>query len=162
MADEKKVQLASSIYNALTTHLKEIGIRSFEAEEKGEDYLIDFRYVGEDLPMQFYLLVDTDRQLLRMISPQPVRFKEEQIDDAAKAICAINNRIINGRFDLNVTTGSVSFSLCTSFIESLIADRVFDYMVGVSINTVDDYNDKLFMLAKGMLSLSDLLHELNY
>ncbi len=160
MADEKEMQLAKSIFDELTVHLKEIGIRSFQTKEDDGDYVIDFKYLGEDLPMQFYMVVDTDRQLLRMISPQPIRFKEEQMDEAAKAICAINDRLVNGRFDLNINSGSVSFSLCTCFIESLIADRVFDYMIGVSINTVDEYNDKLFLLAKGMLSLFDLLQDL--
>ncbi len=160
MENEKKAQMAKSIYDALTVHLKEIGIKSFEAKQDEDgDYVIDFKYIGEDLPMQFYLLVDTKHQLLRMISPQPVRFSEEQIGDAAMAICAINDRLINGRFDLNISRGNVSFSLCTSFIESVIADQVFDYMVGVSITTVDEYNDKLFLLAKGMLSLKDLLRD---
>ena len=162
MANEREVQLARSIYDALTVHLKEIGIRSFKTSEDDGNYVIDFKYVGEDLPMQFYLIVDTDLQLLRMISPLPVRFCEEQMDEAAKAICAINNRIVNGRFDLNVVKGNVSFTLCTSFLESLIADRVFDYMVGVSIGTVDEYNDQLFLLAKGMLDLDDLLENLGY
>lgn len=162
MANEKEIQLARSIYDALTVHLKEIGIRSFETSENDGNYVIDFKYIGEDLPMQFYLLVDIERQLLRMISPLPVHFSEEQMDEAAKAICAINDRIVNGRFDLNVVKGNVSFSMCTSFLESLIADRVFDYMVGVSIHTVDDYNDQLFLLAKGMQDLDDLLEKLGY
>jgi hypothetical protein len=163
MADEKKAQLAASIYQALTAQLKEIGIRSFEGKQDEDgDYVIEFKYTGEDLPMTIYLIVDVDRQLLRSISPLPVRFKEEQMNDAAQAICAINNRIVNGRFDLNVVKGNVSFTLCTSFMESLIADRVFTYVVGVTINTVDDYNDKLFMMSKGMLELPALLEELHY
>jgi hypothetical protein len=39
---------------------------------------------------------------------------------------------------------------------------VFTYVVGVTINTVDDYNDKLFMMSKGMLELPALLEELHY
>ena len=32
--------------------------------------------------------------------------------------------------------------------------EVYDYMIGVSVATVDEYNDKIMMLCKGMIELS--------
>ena len=160
MADARKEQLAEMVFQALTAHLSKIGIRKFDTKRDGDDYVIDFIVNGDDLPMHFYLIVDTGRQILRMISPLPVQFGEDQIRDGAVALCAVNRRIVNGRFDMNVRNGKVAFSVCTSFAESLIADRVYEYLVSISVNTVDDYNDKLEMLAKNMCSLEDLLEQL--
>lgn len=45
---------------------------------------------------------------------------------------------------------------------TLISDEVFDYMLGMSINIVDEFNDKLLMLSKGLIDMDALISSLNY
>ncbi len=45
--------------------------------------------------------------------------------------------------------------MTSSYIDSLISKDVFEYMVAVASYTVDEYNDKFFMLAKGQLPIEE-------
>ncbi|HIS35795.1 TPA: hypothetical protein IAC10_04100, partial [Candidatus Scatousia excrementigallinarum] len=45
------------------------------------------------------------------------------------------------------------------FIDSLISEDLLLYMVACACYTVDDYNDKLLMVAKGMLPIDQFILE---
>lgn len=160
ITDAKRKE-AKVVFDSLVAHLNKIKL-NFAQEEKDDSYVIRFNMSGDDIPMRFFLYVNTDKQLITLHSPQPVTFSADKIDLACKAICAINYRLTDGDFQIDVRDGEVLFNMSNSYAGSLISGDVFDYMLGMSINIVDEFNDKLLMLAKGMMDLDTLMNSLNY
>ncbi len=77
--------------------------------------------------------------------------------NAALAICIINDNLVDGNFDMDVTKGSLCYRMSLSFRESLISEEAFDFFIDYAVYVIDEFNDKLLMLAKGMLTPAQLL-----
>lgn len=116
---------------------------------------------GEDLPMELTIKVDADRMLIVLLSRIPFAIQEDKRLDVAIAVTAVNNRLVDGCFDYDVTSGKMFFRMTNSFIDSKIGEDVFTYMLYASCQTIDDYNDKFLMIAKGMLSVQQFLSAMN-
>jgi hypothetical protein len=87
----------------------------------------------------------------------PFNMPEDKRIDGALAICAANFGLIDGSFDYDLSDGQIVFRLTSSYRESLLSEELFKYMVMVSAGTIDKYNDRLFMLAKDMITLEKFL-----
>ena len=148
MADATKMKQAKTVYE---TFCKALDARKWKYEDHPEDRVITFSYMGEDIPMNFVVFIDEDRQLVRMLSRLPFTFAEDHRVDGAVATSYINFKLADGSFDYDYFTGEVIFRLTATFIESLVSEELLFYMVTCSCYTVDKYNDKLLMVAKGML-----------
>ena len=111
--------------------------------------------------MELIIYVDAERRLIMLISHLPFAIQEDKRLDVAIGVTAINNVLVNGCFDYDVATGNMIFRMTNSFIDSVIGEDTIKYMLFCSCQTVDEYNDKLLMLAKGMLSIEQLLKVLN-
>ena len=148
MADATKMKQAKMVYE---TFCKALDARKWKYEGHPEDRVITFSYMGEDIPMNFVVFIDEDRQLVRMLSRLPFTFAEDHRVDGAVATSYINYKLADGSFDYDYFTGEVIFRLTATFIESLVSEELLFYMVACSCYTVDKYNDKLLMVAKGML-----------
>lgn len=157
---EKKAE-AKIVFDSLVKHLHNIKL-NFAQEEQEDRYMVKFNMSGDDIPMRFFIYVNPDRQLITLHSPQPVTFSADKIDLACKAICAINYRLTDGDFQIDIRDGEVLFNMSNSYAGSLVSTEVFNYMLGMSINIVDEFNDKLLMLSKGMLTIDQLIDSLNY
>jgi hypothetical protein len=81
---------------------------------------------------------------------------EEKLVEGALAVNVINTSIINGVFEIDLSTGTIYFRLVNSFRDSLISQEVYNYVLGCSCVTVDKFNDKLVALADGKLTLGEL------
>jgi hypothetical protein len=128
--------------------------------EKDEENLeIECSARGEDLPMDIRIIVHADRQLIILLSVMPFIAPDTKRLDVAIATSIVNNKLVDGSFDYDVTSGHMVFRMTSSFIESEIDSEVFTYMLMVSFHTIDEYNDKFFMLGKGMLSINQFLEE---
>lgn len=152
MSDAKKLKNAKNVYNTLCEMLDDI---KFHYEKHEEDLVVTFTVTGDDLPMRFVLNVDAERELIRLISPIPVVFEGEKRLDGAIATCQVNYRLADGSFDYDYKAGKILFRMTSSFMDSLISKDLFEYMVAVSSHTIDEFNDKFLMLAKGALSVKD-------
>lgn len=150
MADENKLKQAQTVYNTLC---KALDSKKWKYREHPEDMVVTFAYTGEDIPMEFVVFIDADRQLVRMLSRLPFKFPEDNRVDGAVATSYINYKLADGSFDYDYSTGELTFRLTATFIDSLISEDLLFYMVACSCYTVDKYNDKLLMVAKGMLSV---------
>lgn len=148
MTDETKVKQAIMVYKTLCAVLDK---HDWKYDAHPDDLVITFRYVGDDLPMDFVMGIDTERQLIRMLSRLPVKFGKDLRVDGAIATAVINYRLADGSFDYDYSEGTVTFRLTATFLDSLISEDLLLYMVGCACATVDNYNDKLFMVSKGML-----------
>ena len=108
MADEKNLKLAKSVYNSLCEMLDEKNVRY---DKQQDDLIISFITGGDDIPMQFLVKVDAERELIRVLSPIPVTFGEEKRVEGAIATCHATYALADGSFDYDFQTGKVLFRL---------------------------------------------------
>ena len=146
MTDEQKS--ATKVYSAMCQTLTEKG---WNFERNDEKLLVKFSCGGDDLSMPFIVQIDADRQLARVISQIPFDFDEKHRLQGALAASRINYKLAMGSFDYNYETGSMLFVLNTTFKGSIISGETIFQMITCAAATVDDYNDKLLMVAKDML-----------
>lgn len=154
MAEENKTALAKKVYDGLCATLDR---REWHYNKHDEDLTVTFGVNGEDIPMDFILKVDAERQLLRMFSILPFKAPEDKRMDMAIATCFASNGLADGSFDYDIAEGKISFRMTASFMGSTIGEGLFDYMINCSCSTVDAFNDKFLMLAKGLISITDFI-----
>lgn len=156
MADEKKLKKAKQLYLSLCEKLDEMKLH-YDRHEA--DLVITFTMRGDDIPMQFVLNIDADRQLIRLLSLLPVKFEGDKRVEACIATSQVNYNLADGSFDFDYESGSVLFRMTSSYVDSLISKDLFAYMIAIASFTVDEYNDKFLMLSKGMIPLKDFFKD---
>lgn len=154
MAEVNEQALAKTVYDDLCAALER---RGWKFQKHDDDLVVTFGVAGDDIPMDFVLAVDAQRQLLRVFSKLPFTVPEDKRMDLAIATCVASNGLADGSFDYDIATGSIVFRLTASFRESKIGDGLFEYLIGCSSVTVDAYNDKFFALCKGLISINDFI-----
>ena len=132
-------------------------VNSYEKEE--EKLLVHFGVNGDDIPMQFILVVDEDRQLIRLMSPLPFNMSEEKRMDGAIATCVASFGMADGSFDYDLTDGQIVFRMTASFRGSIIGDGLFQYMISCACAMVDKYNDQFLAINKGVMSINDFIEK---
>lgn len=153
MATEAQKKAAERVFNTLVAHLDKAGLVYTQREAQGDDYMIHLQARGDDLPIMLYIVVDADRELLMIKSPEFTSFPADKIDVAAKAVCAINWAIANGSYALDIEDGSIMWTITTSFRGSLLGEEAIHYLLGTSLATLDRFNDKFMLLKMGAIDL---------
>ncbi len=156
MADEKTMAQAQQVYKDLCTALDN---RDWHYEKDEENLVVHFSVSGDDLPMRLIMMVDADRQLVRVLSPLPFKMSEEKRMEGAIATCAATYNLADGSFDYDLENGQIFFRLTASFRESTIGDGLFQYLISCCCATVDQYNDQFLAIDKGMLSIADFMEK---
>lgn len=156
MENTQKIQ-AVKTFETFCNMMDKKGWKYGKDEEK---LLIDTGARGDDLPISLRVLVDAERMLVRLYSPMDFDVSSQHLADMALAVCVINDSLVDGSFDLNVEDGNLCYRQTTSFRESLLSEEAFDFFLGFAIHVVDEYNDKLLMIAKGMLTPQQLLEQM--
>ena len=154
MVDEKKMELAKQVYQTLCEAIER---REWNFGKDEEKLLVHFGVSGDDIPMQFILIVDAERQLIRLMSPMPFKMSESKRMEGAIATCAASFGMADGSFDYDLSDGTIVFRMTASFRESLIGEGLFQYMISCSCAMVDKYNDQFLALDKGIMSITDLI-----
>ncbi len=153
MTDEMKLERAKIVYGTLYEVLDE---NDWYYEKNDEDLVISCGAQGEDLPMEIEVTVSARSQMVILLSHMPFSIAEDKRLDLAIAVSIVNNRLVDGCFDYDVKSGNMVFRMTNHFLDSTLGKKVFSYMLFCSCQTIDKYNDKFLMLAKGMLSLKNL------
>ena len=154
MADEKKMELAKQVYQTLCEAIER---REWNFGKDEEKLLVHFGVNGDDIPMQFILIVDADRQLIRVMSPLPFKMSESKRMEGAIATCVASFGMADGSFDYDLSDGTIVFRMTASFRESLIGEGLFQYLISCSCAMVDKYNDQFLALDKGIVSITDFI-----
>lgn len=157
MADAKMIQ-AKQVYQTLCKALDD---NDWHYKKDDEKLKVECGARGDDLPMDLTIHVDADRQLIMLISHLPFVIAEDKRLDVAVAVSYINNMLVDGCFDYDVTSGHLFFRMTNSFIESQIHAAVCMYLIYCACQTIDEYNDKLLMVGKGMLSIEQFIESCN-
>ncbi len=156
MADEKVMKHAQQVYRTLCGALE---AREWKFAKDEEKLRVDFGVSGDDMPMNFIIFVDAERQLIRLLSPLPFKMSESKRMEGAIATCAATYGMADGSFDYDISNGVIVFRMTASFRESLIGEDLFQYMISRTCATVDKYNDRFLALDKGMISFEDFIKE---
>lgn len=154
MSDEKNMERAKQVYNTLCEAIEN---REWEYKKDEDKLLVYFGVQGDDLPMQFILIVDGERQLIRLLSPMPYAMSEDKRIEGALATCAASYSMPDGSFDYDLSDGSIIFRMTASFRESLIGEGLLQYMISMSCTAVDIYNDQFLAIDRGLMEISDFL-----
>lgn len=157
MDELKNIEQANATFATLCNALDK---NDWHYKKDAEKLSIECGAQGDDLPMEITVKVDAKRQLIMLISHMPFVIQEDKRLDIAIAVSAINNALVDGCFDYDVASGHMFFRMTNSFMESKISEDVFNYMIFCSCQTIDEYNDKFLMLAKGLISLEQFLSTL--
>lgn len=154
MAELKNMEQAKVAFATLCQTLDN---HEWHYKKNEEKLSIECGARGDDLPIEITVTVDADRMLVMLISHIPFVIQEDKRLDVAIAVSAINNVLVDGCFDYDIASGHMFFRMTNSFLESKISEEVFSYMIFCSCQTIDEYNDKFLMLAKGLISIEQLL-----
>lgn len=151
MSNSKK---GNKVYELLVQYLSE---HDFKFEQHKEDLTITLMVQGEDLPQLTLIRVLDDLHLLQVISPIPSKIPEDKRIDAAIAVSVANYGMINGSFDYDINDGEIRYRITQSYLGAEPSSDTLDYVLNIAFHTTDKYNDKFFMLGKGMLSLEQFI-----
>lgn len=155
MSDKIKMERANEVYNTLTTMLD---ARDWNYKKDEEKLLIKSGIKGDDLPVEFFIVVKPNNEVVQFISVLPFNMPEDKRVDGAIAVSIANYGLIEGSFDYDIMDGEISFRLTTSYRGgSTISDDLLESMIYIASSTVDQYNDKFFMIAKGMMTIEQLI-----
>lgn len=152
--NQNNVKQAKIAYETLLQMLDEDGWRYEKDEEK---LTISCKARGEDIPIDVRMEVEPQRQLIFFLSILPFPVPENRRAEMAVAVTRANFGIVDGSFDYDFVNGMIIFRLTASFRESLISKELLKYMIYVSCGTVDDYNDKLMMVAKSEMGIQEIM-----
>ncbi len=158
MAEEMNMRKANEVFNVLVNMLD---TRDWKYEKHEEDLLIKSGIKGDDLPIEFIVVVKPRNEVVQFISALPFNMPEDKRVEGAIAVCAANYGIVDGSFDYDLTDGQILFRLTSSYRESKLSEDLFEYMIMVAASTVDNYNDKFFMLSKDMMTIQQFIEQEN-
>ena len=153
MADAQKLKNAQSVFSTVCEMLDD---RKWRYQKDAEKLKISCSATGDDLPIDVRFIVDAERDLVMFLSSLNFSVPEEMRETMVQAVNMLNYAMVAGSFDFDPDKGLLAFRLTCSYRDSLMAKAVYDYMLVVSCSTVDKYNDKLLMVAKGNMSLAEL------
>ena len=154
MADEMNLELAKATFDTLCRTLDS---HEWRYRVKEGELALTCGAQGDDLPMELNLEVDAGRTLVLLTSHLPYVVQEDKRLDVAVAVSAINHARVDGSFDYDVASGHTFFRMTNSYIESNLGEDVFTYLLFCACQTIDEYNDKLLMLSKGIISVEKFL-----
>ncbi|MBQ9974271.1 MAG: hypothetical protein IJP02_04850 [Oscillospiraceae bacterium] len=150
MADEKDMRLARTVYEGMCAALTE---KEWKFKRFDDDLTVSLTIRGDDIPMDVILMVRPEAQVVSLFSPMPFEMSEDKRVDGAIAVAVANYGLVNGTFDYDISDGEIRFRMVQSYRESILGAEVYNYMLLVSMHTVDKYNDRFMMLSKGMIDL---------
>ena len=81
--------------------------------------------------------------------------------DAAVAVAVANSGMVNGAFDLDMGDGEICFRINQSFRGCNFTKETAHYLLSTAFFTTDHYNERFFMLGKGMMSIEQFIEKEN-
>ncbi len=158
MDEQIKIQEAQKILDGFCRTMDN---REWRYDRDDEEMSVETSVRGDDLPIKLRVVSDPGLSLLKLYSRLDFDIPSEKIVEAAIAVCLINDRLACGNFDLDVNSGTIFYRMSLPFSESLVSEEVYKFMIDFSVYIVDEFNDKLLMLSKGMLDAQGILDFMN-
>ncbi len=145
---------AKAMFATLCRTLDNMGWHYNKSYENGM-HIIKTSAVGDDLDMGLIIRVEESRSLMYLKSPMPVDKSEDNRMDMAVATVIANMAMLNGCFEYDITDGYCAFKLVVPFEGCTISEQVCRYLINVSCDMVDRFNDKMQAVSNGTLSVAE-------
>ena len=133
--------------------------RNWKYEKVEDELLVHFGVTGDDLPIQYVIYVDVERQLIRLFSTMPFDIDVDKRIDGAIAACHASSGLKDGSFDYDLSNGQITYRMTQAFVDSDINVAIVNYMIDFSGTVVDKFNDRFFALNKGYLTIEKFLEQ---
>lgn len=154
MAEEKNLQQAKKVYETLCSALTDDDWHFTKDDGKFE---IKCGAQGDNLPIDIMVKINTETNLVVLMSCLPFVVAEDKRVDLAAAVSIVNNKIVDGSFDFDIMSGHLFFRMTNCFIESELGKEAFIYMLYCSCQTIDEYNSKFKMLVENKMTLGQFV-----
>lgn len=150
MTDKAKKAAAQKAYQTLCDALD---ANDWKYQKHPENLFVTCGARGDDLPMDLVIVVFEENQAVQVRSRLPMKVSEEKRAEMAVALAVANYGLVHGCFDFDVSEGDINFRITNTLHGCVLSQEAWMYLVYCACSTIDDYNDKLLMLSKGMLTL---------
>lgn len=153
------IEHARKQFNTLIDMMNSNGLKF----TKNEDNLsISSGFITEDIPVEYFIQIDAEREIAVFMSKLPFTMPEEKRVDGAIAVCVANNRGAIGAFDYDIASGEIYYKMAVPFCGGVnLSQEVFHMLTFVGTSTINAYNDKLYLISQGMMTVSDLIKQNN-
>lgn len=152
MADMEKAKKA---FNQICRYFDNQGWKYDPDQEK---LWIATGFAGEDIPMSLSIRILPEFQLIKFLSTMPFAAGEDKHLEGCIAACATTYKLADGSFIYDVESGRVTFMLTAYYSDDGVSDEAIDYMLRISLQTIDKYNDKLeALLINNTMSLPEYI-----
>ncbi len=155
MSEDNKRIHADKVYNIVCEAIE----NEFPCEKDESKRQLTFDIRGYDIPMRFYVTVDEGRQLVKLLSSFPFRFKPDKIIDACVAACFVSEKLTDGCFAVGINDGALIYKQTLSVFKSEVSHETVLNLINTAYNTVDIFNDRFFLLARGKIPLEEFLSQ---
>lgn len=122
---------------------------------------VECKAQGDDLPIDIRIEVDSQRDLVFVMSDLPFKVPEERRSALAVAVTAANWGLHDGNFDYDYLNGRILFRMTASFKESILSKDLLEYMLMYTCVFVDRYNDKFLVICKDNSSYDDIVNNID-
>ena len=123
---------------------------------KEEDqFVVRATAIGNDLSMDLFMKIDAERQVMYLKSPMPFIVPAPLRDKLATAVVMANFTMLNGSFEYDLSDGYLAFKMVVPYMESIVSERVCHYMIMVSCQMTDKFNDKFMALVDNTMTLAE-------
>ena len=154
MADAIKLAAAQKVYATVCAALDE---RGWKYDRDDEKLVVRTGVRTEDLPVHHIIIVDAERQILRMASPIPLEMAEDKRAEGAVITTVATMGLRDGNFDYDLQTGRIVFRLTASFRGSEIGIGLAHYFIECTNSVVSHYNDRFEAVNSGKMSVADFI-----
>ena len=149
---------AENAFNTLIDLFTEL---NWEFLTDRENLSVSCVLTGKDFPVPITVTCDKKRGVVSVYSKLSFTIDAHIKDKIAVAVCMINGVLSDGCFDFDYNLGKILFRTGLVYNDSVVSREALLQIISATLNTVDEFNDKLFTLSKGLLDLSALEEYLN-
>ena len=154
MADMNKHERALQVYNTVRANLD---AREWKYDVDDEKMILRFAVRTRDLPVYYVVIVDEDRQMLRLASPMSFKMEPTKRTEGAIITTVATRYLRDGNFDYDIQTGSIAFRLTSSFRGCEVGKGLVDYFIDWTDMAVDHFNDKFEAVNNGTMSVEEFI-----
>ena len=139
--EDNKNEAIEKTFEILSSTVRDFGV-PYKIDEK--ELLVEFRAPSDDLEINIVARVIPELKTIILQSRLPFNISEDKLLDVAIATTMVNGRLKNGSFDFNIAEGKLQFRITSCFDGCEIGGELVRYLIFVSVNTIDYYNDRFF------------------
>ena len=110
---------------------------------------------GDDLDIDLKISVGSPDGFISVYSPMPYTVAKDKRALIAEAVSIVNFSTINGSFDFDLE-GNLGFRITQCYFDSILDESVYDYLINLSVEMIDRFNDKFLLMSLGKYSIEDL------